>query len=1018
MSNITLKQLSFSNMFSYGASNTISLDKNRITQLTAVNGCLAGNSVIIASNGAAYTIAEIVDNKLTLDVLGVDENNNSCVATVTNWFKHEPKLIYRVQFDNGNLLFITDNHLLKTINGWKPLKELKVNDWVVDSRDREYTPTYNNYSDEWWELLTYLITEGGLSNYANKITFSNQDEDIKIKFVKKLKAINSRLSVYSDDSTDLAILFDRDSALKQSFIDSLIVPEIRGYATQKCFPASIFSLPDELLNKILAIYLETDGSIDQRNIISFSTSSIKLGHQLLHLLRYRYKLQCSSRIRKTTHCDNMEIYITRLDYCKVLASKVLPYIVGYKKEKVERLLAKNSTSASYTQDLVPIKYIKSLRSKDTINNPHLSADSKKAYQSFSISKHGITRANYNILLDSGYITSLSNNATSRHLRIKAITPMYEQPVYDIETTTGNFIAGDTLVHNSGKSSIALILQELLFSKNVKGIKKGDILNRYSTDKSWSGSLDFSVDGTDYVISVTRTGASTKVVLKQNGVDISEHKVVDTYKKLQDILGLEFDIFSPITYQSSTDLLDFLKATDTNRKKFLINLFNLEKYLVIGESIKLKASEVDRDAVKLQGELKSIEDFLNSTTIPEYMQYKTEIEADSTLAVQLATVEQSLSSINETCKRIDRNNLYIAERNKLDFDMSMPEPASFNYMNEYQTLKLDLTATQNEIARLKKEIASVKVNDTCPACGQIIDNSHAIKIQQELSDKITVLTAQYESALVKAKAWSEELTNCQQAAKAYKVNQEAIQRFEQLTQVIDSSIPVTYPDYASLTEQKHKLTAEISTQNKLIREINEHNKRVSAHNAKVDALKEQKSEFLIRQEALKSDILVKSTQSRALGVLKKAFSPSGIVAFKLENLTKELEATINYYLSVLSDGQFQIEFSLDKEKLNINVINNGASAPIETMSGGEFSRIQTSILLAIRNLLSTLGGSKINLLFLDEITGVLDDEGKEKLIEVLQKENDLNVFLISHDFTHPLIDKVSIIKENNISSIQN
>ena len=164
--------------------------------------------------------------------------------------------------------------------------------------------------------------------------------------------------------------------------------------------------------------------------------------------------------------------------------------------------------------------------------------------------------------------------------------------------------------------------------------------------------------------------------------------------------------------------------------------------------------------------------------------------------------------------------------------------------------------------------------------------------------------------------------------------------------------------------------------------------------------------------LKDDILVKSDQINALNILKKAFSTSGIVAFKLENLTKELEIAINHYLSLLSDGQLQVEFKLDKEKLNIAVINNGASTPIETVSGGEFSRIQTSILLAIRTLLSKLGGSSINLLFLDEITGVLDDEGKDKLIEVLQQEHNLNVFLISHDFTHPLIDKISIIKEEN------
>ena len=85
------------------------------------------------------------------------------------------------------------------------------------------------------------------------------------------------------------------------------------------------------------------------------------------------------------------------------------------------------------------------------------------------------------------------------------------------------------------------------------------------------------------MSVVRSGAQTKVKLLENGIDISDHKVLDTYKKIQQIVGLDFEVFSQLTYQSSTDLLEFLKATDTNRKKFLINLFNLEKYIQIGET---------------------------------------------------------------------------------------------------------------------------------------------------------------------------------------------------------------------------------------------------------------------------------------------------------------------------------------------------------------------------------------------------------------------------------------------------
>ena len=581
----------------------------------------------------------------------------------------------------------------------------------------------------------------------------------------------------------------------------------------------------------------------------------------------------------------------------------------------------------------------------------------------------------------------------------------------------NRITQLTAVNGSGKSSIALILQELLYSKNIKGIKKGDILNRYIKDKNWNGALEFDVDNDAYRISVKRSGASTKVELFKNGVDISEHKVVDTYKKIQDILGLDFEIFSQITYQSSVDLLDFLKATDTNRKKFLINLFNLEKYIAIGDKIKLRTSELDKEIVKLQGELKSVDDFLNSANIPDLIFEKPVPDIDNSLAVRIAEIDKELANVNDTCKRIDKNNMYIAERDSIHFDLDVVEPTPFEYMDAYQTLKLDLVMVRNEIDRIKREKAEVKINDKCSTCGQPIDNSHLLKIQADLEQLLEQKTQIYETGIAKAREWSAEIEAIQTAQKAYKNNQDAIHRFEQLTQLIDKSIPSAYPDQQALIAERAELKVKFDEQSRDLKEITEYNKRVSAHNAKVEALKEQKSDFTIRQMSIKTDILDKSAQANALGILKKAFSPSGIVAFKLENLTKELETTINYYLSVLSDGQFQIEFSLDKEKLNINVIDNGISAPIETMSGGEFSRIQTSILLAIRHLLSKLGGSSINLLFLDEITGVLDEEGKEKLIEVLQRETELNVFLISHDFTHPLIDKVSIVKDNNVSSIQ-
>jgi len=581
----------------------------------------------------------------------------------------------------------------------------------------------------------------------------------------------------------------------------------------------------------------------------------------------------------------------------------------------------------------------------------------------------------------------------------------------------NKISQLTAPNGSGKTSIAMILQETLYNKNIKSIKKNDLLNRWSSSKTWSSTLYFTTNSKNYEISVKRVGAQTKIQLLEEGVDISDHKVLDTYKKIQEIVGLDFEVFSQLTYQSSVDLLDFLKATDTNRKKFLINLFNLEKYVNIGETIKVKLNTTDKELAKISGELKSIEDFLNNVVIPEKQTEKAVPEIDESLQQRIGVLDEQLKNYFETCKKIDKNNLYIKERENLRFKIDMPAPLSFDKFNEYTDAKNELRSIQQDIARWKKEMTGLDTNDTCPACGQSIDNSHATLLIHNNKAKIINAENNYNEKLTQVKEWSDEIKEIETQQKQYELNQSAIEKFESLSQIIDNSIPVEYPDVDMIQNEKKELLEKYKIQKAVVDEIVEFNKQVGVNNAKVEALEEQKTDFINRQALVKNDTLVLQNSLNNLNILKKAFSTSGIVAFKLENLTKELQNSINYYLSLLSDGQFQVKFTLDREKLNIIVVNNGVSTPIETVSGGEFSRIQTAILLAIRNLLSKLGGSSINLLFLDEITGVLDDEGKEKLIEVLQIEENLNVFLISHDFTHPLIDQIQITKNNNISSIE-
>lgn len=583
----------------------------------------------------------------------------------------------------------------------------------------------------------------------------------------------------------------------------------------------------------------------------------------------------------------------------------------------------------------------------------------------------------------------------------------------------NSITQLTAPNGSGKTSIVLILQELLFSNNVKKFKKNDILNRYSGAKKWWGEVEFDSNTDEYIVRVERAGATSKVKLLKNGTDISDHKIPDTYKKIQNILGLDFTIFSQLTYQHPVDLnLEFLMATDANRKKFLINLFNLEKYVEIGENLKIKISEEERQLNRLEGELSSTNDFLANVVIPSALEPKILPEVDQELQRRIGVLDEQLKNFKAEAAKIDRNNLHRVEREALVFDMDMVEPTAPAQVEKDRTECVsEIRVIESQISSDTAKMKGLNLSDKCYACGQDIDNSVQRSMKFRLESQINDYHAKLEDLRLFVKNCDVILSEFKTAKQKYDDNKKKIEKFEQLSQLIDFSLPTEVPNYASLEATRKTYLNEFNKQCQEQNDAIVYNEQVKIRATKIETLTDQRREFLARQELLNGDIINSKLRLKHLNVLRKAFSTAGIVAFKLENLTKELEDTINNYLAEMSDGQFQVVFRLDGEKLNIIIINQGKECPIETLSGGEFGRVQTAILLAVRKVLSKLGNNYINLLFLDEITGVLDDAGKEKLIDVLREEEGLNVFLVSHDFTHPLINKISINKNNNQSYIE-
>ena len=229
---------------------------------------------------------------------------------------------------------------------------------------------------------------------------------------------------------------------------------------------------------------------------------------------------------------------------------------------------------------------------------------------------------------------------------------------------------------------------------------------------------------------------------------------------------------------------------------------------------------------------------------------------------------------------------------------------------------------------------------------------------------------------------------------------------------------TFLDKTTIATEIETLNLAIKQAKTKLKQAQDYNKAAESHNAQLTLIESQLQEFKQDLETYTTELTALTDRSNTIGVLTKTFSTSGLVAYKIESLVKDLEGLANEFLQELSDGRFQIGFEISsKDKLNVVITDNSKDIDIMALSGGERARVNAAMLLAIRKLMQSLSSSRINLLILDETIEALDVDGKEKLIDTLIKEPGLNTFLVSHGFTHPLLEKLYVVKSNNVSRIE-
>ena len=580
---------------------------------------------------------------------------------------------------------------------------------------------------------------------------------------------------------------------------------------------------------------------------------------------------------------------------------------------------------------------------------------------------------------------------------------------DLNDTTLTQLVGK---NGAGKSSIPLILEEVLFNKNSKGIKKADIQNR-EYNKGYNITLDFSVEDNKYRIEVKRSRGTIKVKLFENNLDISSHTATNTYKTVEEILGLDFKTFSQLVYQNTTASLQFLTATDANRKKFLVDLFGVDEYTKFYETFRTVAKTVSVKINEIQGRCSTIEKWLEdniletTNILPELNLPKISEEDEK----ELRSLRLDFENISQKNKKIRENNVYkklLADISPNDFTLKGEEEKG---IRSYDDLQSELGANQRIIKDSAKEIAHLSsLKGECPTCHQQV--------------KDTVIQNLKSLSVLKSREAESDVRSLEQKIEQIKMinsivtSKRKMQRdFEDLYGRVDKTLPTEPLDANELESNINLLRSKLNTISKKLKETIDENSRRQRHNTRIQVILEQTDEFKRQLEELEKDLSEQEKVNTNLEILKRAFSTNGLVAYKLENLVKEFEDLTNEYLAELSDGRFNINFVVENDKLNVNLSDNGAIVDILALSSGELARVNTATLISIRKLMSSISKSRINVLFLDEVINVLDDLGREKMVEVLLEEEGLNTYIVSHGWTHPLLEKIEVVKEKDISRLE-
>ena len=523
---------------------------------------------------------------------------------------------------------------------------------------------------------------------------------------------------------------------------------------------------------------------------------------------------------------------------------------------------------------------------------------------------------------------------------------------DLSSNKTNLIVG---ANGAGKSTVLDALTFSLFGKPFRKINKPMLVNSIN-EKDCLTEIEFSIGKNEYKI---RRGIKPNIFeIYQNGLMLDQaSSVIDSQSQLeQNILKMNYRSFTQIVVLGSSTFVPFMRLPVAQRREIIEDILDIQVFSVMNQSLKEKIRIINdelKDHVYRYDLLKEKINMQKQFMLEIEKKNKEDIQEKENKKDSLLTEALNYETeILNNDKEIDTKTTAVSDTSKVKATIA-----------KVDSLRNKITSKQKSY---HKEKIFFEQNDTCPTCGQNIEEHFKQEKIQILSDKLV----EVEKAMSDL---GQQLSDLQSK---------------------ENTFILLIDEINELNLKNRQLNNEIKSIHKRIEEIDVEIKKLKDNNVN------QKEQFVILKKLDDDSKVIQKTitdtkeEKDCLAAAALLLKDNGIKTRIIKKYLPVMNKMLNEHLQSMD---FYVNFTLNENFEETIKSRYRDVFSYESFSEGEKARIDISLLLTWRAIAKLKNSVDTNLLILDEIfDGSLDQNGTGELGWILKNfDKNTNVFVISH-----------------------